>query len=100
MSQDHTFAGQVRIAVTGDLFVAHARLVTWRYGGKVHWGGFVTTDTRAKAVAIAQEPHPLIGLGEAEDEDGFPFQASLRTARSGGLLAATGLGPSPFGRLP
>ena len=86
------FSGQVRICVTGAIFVAQAELVAWRYGGKMHWGGFVTTDTRAKAAVIAQDPHPTIELGE----DAFPFSATSRPARSGGLLALTGLGPSPL----
>lgn len=87
-----TFSGKVRITVTGGTFTAHARLVTWSYGGKVHWGGFVSTDTRARSVTVSQEAHPTIELGEGT----FPFSATLRPATVGGLLALTGLGPSPM----
>ena len=89
----NTFSGPARIVTTDRTFTVQAELVVWSYGGKVHWGGFVTTDTRAEAVAATEDPYPVIELGE----ETFPFRAALRTARSGGLLALTGLGPSPLG---
>ncbi len=88
----NSFDGPVKIIVAGVSFAAQARLVAWQYAGKIHWGGFVTTDTRIRAVAVVEDAHPMIEL----DKGTFPFSATLRSARSGGAFALTGLGPSPL----